>query len=113
MYTHWSDSKIHNLKPKTNMGRAEPCVLFSQTFIHTHLDEYVDEVTLFFFLAFLTYIYFMNWGSKEELKGQFFVVIQVFIEMIGWLFIYWFNEVLQFLFFLNLIYGVCFYFNLV
>ncbi|XWS66566.1 hypothetical protein CRYUN_Cryun05aG0210500 [Craigia yunnanensis] len=26
------------------MGRAEPCVLFSQTFIHTHLDEYVDEV---------------------------------------------------------------------
>ncbi|XVE96282.1 hypothetical protein REPUB_Repub02eG0207600 [Reevesia pubescens] len=26
------------------MGRAEPCVLFSQTFVHTHLDEYVDEV---------------------------------------------------------------------
>ncbi|KAB2034801.1 hypothetical protein ES319_D04G109100v1 [Gossypium barbadense] len=26
------------------MGRPEPCVLFSQTFVHTHLDEYVDEV---------------------------------------------------------------------
>ncbi|XP_074317545.1 protein virilizer homolog [Silene latifolia] len=27
------------------MGRPEPCVLFSQTFVHPHLDEYVDEVT--------------------------------------------------------------------
>ncbi|KAK7268102.1 hypothetical protein RIF29_20789 [Crotalaria pallida] len=26
------------------MGRPEPCVLFSQTFVHSHLDEYVDEV---------------------------------------------------------------------
>ncbi|KAK8672102.1 hypothetical protein V6N13_110476 [Hibiscus sabdariffa] len=26
------------------MGRPEPCVLFSQTFVHAHLDEYVDEV---------------------------------------------------------------------
>ncbi|KAK7355018.1 hypothetical protein VNO80_14263 [Phaseolus coccineus] len=26
------------------MGRPEPCVLFSQTFVHPHLDEYVDEV---------------------------------------------------------------------
>ncbi|XP_058089695.1 protein virilizer homolog [Magnolia sinica] len=26
------------------MGRPEPCVLFSQSFIHPHLDEYVDEV---------------------------------------------------------------------
>ncbi|XVE75858.1 hypothetical protein DITRI_Ditri12bG0125200 [Diplodiscus trichospermus] len=26
------------------MGRPEPCVLFSQNFVHTHLDEYVDEV---------------------------------------------------------------------
>lgn len=26
------------------MGRPEPCVLFSQTFVHNHLDEYVDEV---------------------------------------------------------------------
>ncbi|EEF38272.1 conserved hypothetical protein [Ricinus communis] len=26
------------------MGRPEPCVLFSQTFIHPQLDEYVDEV---------------------------------------------------------------------
>ncbi|XP_021289040.1 uncharacterized protein LOC110420160 isoform X3 [Herrania umbratica] len=26
------------------MGRPESCVLFSQTFVHTHLDEYVDEV---------------------------------------------------------------------
>ncbi|KAH9622236.1 hypothetical protein KSS87_013053 [Heliosperma pusillum] len=27
------------------MGRPEPCVLFSQTFVHPQLDEYVDEVT--------------------------------------------------------------------
>lgn len=26
------------------MGRPEPCVLFAQTFVHPHLDEYVDEV---------------------------------------------------------------------
>ncbi|XP_027363282.1 protein virilizer homolog isoform X3 [Abrus precatorius] len=26
------------------MGRPEPCVLFTQTFVHPHLDEYVDEV---------------------------------------------------------------------
>ncbi|CAN1277697.1 Protein virilizer homolog [Linum perenne] len=26
------------------MGRPEPCVLFSQTFVHPQLDEYVDEV---------------------------------------------------------------------
>ncbi|XWS59372.1 hypothetical protein CRYUN_Cryun08bG0115900 [Craigia yunnanensis] len=26
------------------MGRPEPSILFSHTFIHTHLDEYVDEV---------------------------------------------------------------------
>ncbi|XP_047337824.1 protein virilizer homolog [Impatiens glandulifera] len=26
------------------IGRAEPCVLFSQTFVHPQLDEYVDEV---------------------------------------------------------------------
>ncbi|XP_028185575.1 protein virilizer homolog [Glycine soja] len=26
------------------MGRPEPCVLFAQNFVHTHLDEYVDEV---------------------------------------------------------------------
>ncbi|XP_052200578.1 protein virilizer homolog [Diospyros lotus] len=26
------------------MGRPEPCVLFSQTFVHSQLDEYVDEV---------------------------------------------------------------------
>eukprot|EP01018_Ginkgo_biloba_P030944 Gb_24781 [translate_table: standard] len=26
------------------MGRPEPCVLFAQSFIHPHLDEYVDEV---------------------------------------------------------------------
>lgn len=26
------------------MGRPEPCVLFSHTFVHSHLDEYVDEV---------------------------------------------------------------------
>ncbi|GAU28853.1 hypothetical protein TSUD_21900 [Trifolium subterraneum] len=26
------------------MGRPEPCVLFAHTFVHTHLDEYVDEV---------------------------------------------------------------------
>ncbi|KAE9465648.1 hypothetical protein C3L33_02442, partial [Rhododendron williamsianum] len=28
------------------MGRPEPCVLFSQTFVHPQLDEYVDEVPL-------------------------------------------------------------------
>ncbi|KAL1813356.1 hypothetical protein ACET3Z_023421 [Daucus carota] len=27
------------------MGRPEPCILFSQTFVHNQLDEYVDEVT--------------------------------------------------------------------
>lgn len=32
--------KIHS----TQMGRPEPYVLFSQTFNHPHLDEYVDEV---------------------------------------------------------------------
>ncbi|XXG70875.1 hypothetical protein AAC387_Pa07g0258 [Persea americana] len=26
------------------MGRPEPCVLFAQSFIHPHLNEYVDEV---------------------------------------------------------------------
>ncbi|XP_057830366.2 protein virilizer homolog isoform X1 [Cryptomeria japonica] len=26
------------------MGRPEPCVLFAQSFVHPHLDEYVDEV---------------------------------------------------------------------
>lgn len=26
------------------MGRPEPCVLFAQTFVHSQLDEYVDEV---------------------------------------------------------------------
>ncbi|PSS15859.1 Protein virilizer like isoform 1 [Actinidia chinensis var. chinensis] len=26
------------------MGRPEACVLFAQTFVHPHLDEYVDEV---------------------------------------------------------------------
>ncbi|KAJ7957710.1 Embryo defective protein [Quillaja saponaria] len=26
------------------MGRPEPCVVFAQTFVHPHLDEYVDEV---------------------------------------------------------------------
>lgn len=26
------------------MGRPEPCVLFTQSFVHPHLDEYVDEV---------------------------------------------------------------------
>ncbi|WOL04309.1 hypothetical protein Cni_G13030 [Canna indica] len=26
------------------MGRSEPCVLFAQSFIHSQLDEYVDEV---------------------------------------------------------------------
>ncbi|KAL7137266.1 hypothetical protein ABFS83_10G080600 [Erythranthe nasuta] len=26
------------------MGRPEPCVLYAHTFVHPHLDEYVDEV---------------------------------------------------------------------
>ncbi|XP_075509532.1 LOW QUALITY PROTEIN: protein virilizer homolog [Primulina tabacum] len=26
------------------MGRTEPCVLYAHTFVHPHLDEYVDEV---------------------------------------------------------------------
>ncbi|RDX63447.1 hypothetical protein CR513_58123, partial [Mucuna pruriens] len=26
------------------MGRPEPCIAFAQTFVHPHLDEYVDEV---------------------------------------------------------------------
>ncbi|ERN00963.1 uncharacterized protein LOC18429037 [Amborella trichopoda] len=26
------------------MGRPEPCVLFAHSFVHSHLDEYVDEV---------------------------------------------------------------------
>ena len=29
---------------KRKMGRPEPCVLFAQSFIHPHLNEYVDEV---------------------------------------------------------------------
>lgn len=29
------------------MGRPEPCVLFAQTFVHSQLDEYVDEVCSF------------------------------------------------------------------
>lgn len=27
------------------MGRAEPCILFAQSFVHSQLDEYADEVT--------------------------------------------------------------------
>ncbi|KAL6521191.1 hypothetical protein OROGR_017760 [Orobanche gracilis] len=26
------------------MGRPEPCVLYAHTFVHPHLDEYVDEM---------------------------------------------------------------------
>ncbi|XP_039130822.1 protein virilizer homolog [Dioscorea cayenensis subsp. rotundata] len=26
------------------MGRPEPCILFAHSFIHSQLDEYVDEV---------------------------------------------------------------------
>ncbi|KAL6575077.1 hypothetical protein OROMI_012362 [Orobanche minor] len=29
------------------MGRPEPCVLYAHTFVHPHLDEYVDEEVLF------------------------------------------------------------------
>ncbi|KAK6147265.1 hypothetical protein DH2020_018177 [Rehmannia glutinosa] len=28
------------------MGRPEPCVLYAHTFVHPHLDEYVDEIKL-------------------------------------------------------------------
>lgn len=27
------------------MGRSEPCILFAQSFVHSQLDEYVDEVS--------------------------------------------------------------------
>ena len=31
------------------MGRSEPCVLFAQSFVHSQLDEYVDEVSVSLF----------------------------------------------------------------
>ncbi|KAL5992966.1 hypothetical protein ACLOJK_013886 [Asimina triloba] len=34
------------------MGRPEPCVLFSQSFVHPHLDEYVDESVVFLFYSY-------------------------------------------------------------
>ncbi|KAJ0980701.1 hypothetical protein J5N97_008956 [Dioscorea zingiberensis] len=32
------------VKRTTGMGRPEPCILFAHSFIHSQLDEYVDEV---------------------------------------------------------------------
>lgn len=37
------------------MGRRpEPCILFAQTFIHSQLDDYVDEVSWFRLCAQIT-----------------------------------------------------------
>ncbi|XP_074567247.1 protein virilizer homolog isoform X3 [Curcuma longa] len=32
------------MKKAQDMGRSEPCILFAQSFVHSQLDEYVDEV---------------------------------------------------------------------
>ena len=43
------------------MGRPEACVLFAQTFVHPHLDEYVDEVRAccFVFVFSVPFLHFL------------------------------------------------------
>ncbi|GER27313.1 hypothetical protein STAS_03009 [Striga asiatica] len=35
---------VGKVRAEGTMGRPEPCVLYAHTFVHPHLDEYVDEV---------------------------------------------------------------------
>lgn len=50
----------------TTMGRPEPCVLFSHSFVHAQLDEYVDEVSHSPYLSRRGCFFFLWCGQKRS-----------------------------------------------